>query len=224
MVRFLNEIILKYLLGISKCTKLAGNKTKKKNPQYLRTNTSLHIRHIYTSEIILATSLKSFFKCYHHFSWKTKVSPSSVLNSTTAGFWTDPALTTVTHTHFWFPFRPEKKRRINISNSYVPSWILEFILISLLRIQSLNRTRQDKGKKAAVEHLQAEEQDCCTGVMFSCGAQKLPEFFWLYISFGPIARQILEIDQDDRQYAVWAGNAPRWPVNMRVFVLEPVEI
>lgn len=30
MVRFLNEIILKYLLGISKCTKLAGNKTKKK--------------------------------------------------------------------------------------------------------------------------------------------------------------------------------------------------
>lgn len=73
MVRFLNEIILKYLLGISKCTKLPGNKTKKKTnknktKQYLGTNTSLHIRHIYISEIILATSLKSFFKYYYHFS------------------------------------------------------------------------------------------------------------------------------------------------------------
>lgn len=29
MVRFIKEIILKYLLGISKCTKLPGNKTKK---------------------------------------------------------------------------------------------------------------------------------------------------------------------------------------------------
>lgn len=29
MVRFINEIILKYLLGISKCTKLPGKKHKK---------------------------------------------------------------------------------------------------------------------------------------------------------------------------------------------------
>ena len=28
MVRFINEIILKYLLGISKCTKLPGKKQK----------------------------------------------------------------------------------------------------------------------------------------------------------------------------------------------------
>lgn len=70
MVRFIKEIILKYLLGISKCTKLPGNKTKKeqkkttkKQKQYLRTITSLHIGHIYTWEIILATgfSLKSVF-------------------------------------------------------------------------------------------------------------------------------------------------------------------
>lgn len=37
MVRFINEIILKYLLGISKCTKLPGknerNKQTKKNKQ-----------------------------------------------------------------------------------------------------------------------------------------------------------------------------------------------
>lgn len=31
MVRFINEIILKYLLGISKCTKLPGKKQKRKN-------------------------------------------------------------------------------------------------------------------------------------------------------------------------------------------------
>lgn len=30
MVRFINEIILKYLLGISKCTKLPGKKQKNK--------------------------------------------------------------------------------------------------------------------------------------------------------------------------------------------------
>lgn len=37
MVRFINEIILKYLLGISKCTKLPGKeqKTNKNNKQYL---------------------------------------------------------------------------------------------------------------------------------------------------------------------------------------------
>lgn len=29
MVRFINEIILKYLLGISKCTKLPGKKQNK---------------------------------------------------------------------------------------------------------------------------------------------------------------------------------------------------
>lgn len=93
MVRFIKEIILKYLLGISKCTKLPGNKTKKeqkkkkqktkKQKQYLRTITSLHIGHIYTWEIILATgfSLKSvfcfFFFKFHllliiFFSWKKK--------------------------------------------------------------------------------------------------------------------------------------------------------
>lgn len=68
MVRFINEIILKYLLGISKCTKLPGKENKKtKQKQYLRTNTSLHIRHIYILEIILATfSLKSFF-CHYYY-------------------------------------------------------------------------------------------------------------------------------------------------------------
>lgn len=30
MVRFINEIILKYLLGISKCTKLPGKEQKNK--------------------------------------------------------------------------------------------------------------------------------------------------------------------------------------------------
>lgn len=32
MVRFINEIILKYLLGISKCTKLPGKKQNKNKP------------------------------------------------------------------------------------------------------------------------------------------------------------------------------------------------
>lgn len=35
MVRFINEIILKYLLGISKCTKLPG---KKQNNKITETN------------------------------------------------------------------------------------------------------------------------------------------------------------------------------------------
>lgn len=144
MVRFLNEIILKYLLGISKCTKLAGNKTKKKK-QYLRTNTSLHIRHIYTSEIILATSLKSFFKYYYHFSWKTKVSRHLYWIALLRAFgliqhWQ------LSHTRISDFLLGQKKRRINISNSNVPSSILEFILISLLRIQCFNIIRQDKGK------------------------------------------------------------------------------
>lgn len=46
MVRFINEIILKYLLGISKCTKLPKNKTNKKISQnkYMFTySTYLHI-------------------------------------------------------------------------------------------------------------------------------------------------------------------------------------
>lgn len=33
MVRFINEIILKYLLGISKCTKLPGKKQTNKKTQ-----------------------------------------------------------------------------------------------------------------------------------------------------------------------------------------------
>lgn len=54
----INEI-LKYLLGISKCTKLPGkqNKTKRTQNKYI----CLHIRHIYILEIILTTIyLKSF--------------------------------------------------------------------------------------------------------------------------------------------------------------------
>ena len=103
MVRFINEIILKYLLGISKCTKLPGKKqTKKKIKQnktkkYLRTNTSLHIGHIYRLEIILATfSLKHFLFFFFviiiiiipfflekkNKQNETKPFPSSVLNST----------------------------------------------------------------------------------------------------------------------------------------------
>lgn len=48
--KFINEIILKYLFGISKCTKLPRKKKKNQN-KFI----SLHIRHIYILEIILAT-------------------------------------------------------------------------------------------------------------------------------------------------------------------------
>lgn len=39
MVRFINEIILKYLLGISKCTKLPGKKTKHNKIKQNKTKT-----------------------------------------------------------------------------------------------------------------------------------------------------------------------------------------
>lgn len=149
MVRFINEIILKYLLGISKCTKLPGKKqtNKQKNPkQYLRTNTSLHIRHIYISEIILATSLKLFFQYYYHFSWKKKVSPHLYW---IALLWAFGLIQHWQLSHkrmrFLISFQVRKKKRI-INNSYVPSSILELILISLLRIQCFNIIQQDKGK------------------------------------------------------------------------------
>lgn len=72
MVRFINEIILKYLFVISKCTKLPGKKRKKnrnktKQKQYLRTNTSLHIRHIYILEISLATFFSKIIFCHYYY-------------------------------------------------------------------------------------------------------------------------------------------------------------
>lgn len=107
MVRFINEIILKYLLGISKCTKLPGKENKKtEQKQYLRTNTSLHIRHIYILEIILATFSLKFVIIIINFFFNLgkKKFPSSVLKSTTVGFWTSPALRNVTQ-RVGFPFR-----------------------------------------------------------------------------------------------------------------------
>lgn len=65
MVKSINEI-LKYLLGISKCTKLPGKnkkgKKKEKNPKQTQNKyICLHIRHIYILEIIMTTIyLKSF--------------------------------------------------------------------------------------------------------------------------------------------------------------------
>lgn len=38
MVRFINEIILKYLLGISKCTKLPGKENKKNKTKTISQN------------------------------------------------------------------------------------------------------------------------------------------------------------------------------------------
>lgn len=116
MVRFINEIILKYLLGISKCTKLPGKKQKRKKQktkQYLGTNTSLHIRHIYISEIILATfSLKSLLLSLFFF--LEKKFPSSVLNSTAVGFWTGPTLRYDTR-HMRFSDFLIDREKINIS-------------------------------------------------------------------------------------------------------------
>lgn len=60
MVRFIKEIILKYLLGISKCTKLPGK--KQKNETIIQNKykfTYLTYLHIGLLEIILATF---FFK------------------------------------------------------------------------------------------------------------------------------------------------------------------
>lgn len=65
MVRFINEIILKYLLGISKCTKLPGKKRKQNDIS--ETSTSLHIGHIYILEIILATFFSKIFFSFFFF-------------------------------------------------------------------------------------------------------------------------------------------------------------
>lgn len=52
MVRFINEIILKYLLGISKCTKLPGKKTKhnerKENKNNISEQIQVYILDIFT--------------------------------------------------------------------------------------------------------------------------------------------------------------------------------
>lgn len=49
MVKFIKEIILKYLLGISKCTKLPRKKERNKQNNKLRTNTYVYIFDIFTS-------------------------------------------------------------------------------------------------------------------------------------------------------------------------------
>lgn len=51
MVRFINEIILKYLLGISKCTKLPGKKEtnkQKKNQNNISEQIQVYILDIFT--------------------------------------------------------------------------------------------------------------------------------------------------------------------------------
>lgn len=49
MVRFIKEIILKYLLGISKCTKLPGKKqTKVKNKNNISEQIQVYILDIFT--------------------------------------------------------------------------------------------------------------------------------------------------------------------------------
>lgn len=78
------------LVSVQNCPERNKQTKKPKTKQYLRTNTSLHIRHIYISEIILATfSLKSLLLLFF---FPGKKFPSSVLNSTAVGFWTGPTL------------------------------------------------------------------------------------------------------------------------------------
>lgn len=48
MVRFINEIILKYLLGISKCTKLPGKKQKRKKQNNISEQIQVYILDIFT--------------------------------------------------------------------------------------------------------------------------------------------------------------------------------
>lgn len=72
-------------------------------------------------EIILATSLKSFFWSIIIiiFLEKQKSFPSSVLNNTTVGFWTDPALTSVTQTHEMSDLLSGQKKTNQTKNKYI---------------------------------------------------------------------------------------------------------
>lgn len=83
MVRFINEIILKYLLGISKCTKLPGKKQTNKQTKTLSQNKYKFTYWTYLQiGNILSKTFSLFFYYLFLFLRKRKKKNSSVLNST----------------------------------------------------------------------------------------------------------------------------------------------
>lgn len=153
MVRFINEIILKYLLGISKCTKLPGKKKEKqkqnKTKQYLGTNTSLHIRHIYILEISLATFFSKILFCHYYYYYRhhyyfiseKKKFPLSALKRTRVGFLTSPALRNGTR---WICFQGDEKTicQVKFLHRLIRMELLSFLFQRFIIIQSIYRTKQ----------------------------------------------------------------------------------
>ena len=190
--------------------KTARKETKTK--QYLRTNTSLHIGHIYISEIILATfSLKSFFTIII-FSWKKKCFPSSVLNSTAVGFWTGPTLRNDTQRMRFSDFLSGQKK-INISKvKSLYSFPLRNYYFLFIRIQRFNIIQWIYGTKengvivTRLKHLKKtqrteiiiKKKNHVQAWYSDMGALKLPELLLLFI-FDQSLLKCLEYNRINRQ-------------------------